>query len=78
MRDRIFNNWHALRVLRLVAGIAIAAQALYLKEWLLFTAGVGLAALALFHAGCCGVNTCNTYGNANSRREKETEYEKVA
>ena len=77
MKQRISNNWHVLRVLRLIAGIAIAAQAWYLKEWLLLAAGAGFAALALFHAGCCGVNACGTNHNSDINKEKETVYEEV-
>lgn len=77
MKQRLLKNWHALRVLRLIAGIAIAAQAWYLEEWLLMAAGAGFAALALFHAGCCGTNAYNADHNAVTNKEKETVYEEV-
>lgn len=66
-----------LRLLRLIAGIAIAAQALYLKEWMLFVAGIIFAAIALFHGGCCAGNDCKSYNSSTGKNKKETEYEEV-
>ncbi len=77
MKERLLTNWHPLRILRLLAGIAIAAQAVYLKEWLLFVAGTGFAAIALFHGGCCAGNACNTQNSSPGKTEKEIEYEEV-
>jgi hypothetical protein len=77
MKERLLTNWHMLRWLRLIAGIAIAAQALYLKEWMLFVAGIIFAAIALFHGGCCAGYDCNNYNSSIVKNEKETEYEEV-
>ena len=77
MRERLLTNWHLLRLLRLIAGVAIAAQAFYLKEWMLFIAGTVFAAIALFHAGCCIYNSCNTYSSSTNKNDKDIEYEEV-
>ena len=66
-----------LRLLRLLAGIAIAAQALYLKEWMLFMAGTLFAGIALLHVGCCAGNYCNTNIHSPVMDENEIEYEEV-
>ena len=77
MKERLLTNWHTLRWLRLIAGLAIAAQALYLKEWMLLVAGTVFAAIALFHGGCCAGNVCNTNNRSTAKNEKKIDYEEV-
>ena len=77
MKERLLTNWHTLRLLRLIAGIAIATQALYLKEWMLLVAGTVFAAIALFHGGCCAGNVCSTNNRSTPKNEKKIDYEEV-
>jgi len=60
MNTSLLNQWHFLRIFRLIIAIAIIIQAVFTKEWIIGIVGVLFAVMALFNVGCCGVNGCKT------------------
>ena len=56
----MLNNWSFLRVVRLLAGIAIIIQAIVNKDTVFGVAGFLFTIMALFNTGCCGTGGCYT------------------
>jgi hypothetical protein len=77
MKQAIFNNWTFLRVLRLLIGLAIVAQAIVSKDSLFGIAGLLFTGMAIFNVGCCGVGGCNTPIVKKEKSLKDISYEEV-
>jgi len=77
MKEIIMSNWNWMRVIRLLAGIAILIQAVVNKDTVFGVAGVLFASMALFNTGCCGVGGCNTPIKNSNKSTEEISYEEV-
>jgi hypothetical protein len=66
-----------MRILRLMAGLAITVQGLYAADGWFAIAGMLFTALALFNLGCCGSMGCGYTNNTSSKNMEETTYEEV-
>lgn len=75
--ERILKGWNFIRLIRLIFGVWIVAQAIVEHEWILGLAGIFFAGTALFNVGCCGVNVCQPSIKTNSGVNKEIIYEEV-
>ena len=74
------TNWNFFRVLRLIMGLIIIAQAILSKDVLFGVAGFIFTLLPLFNQGCCGTQSyCqnNVAHLKNNTTSKEKEYEEV-
>jgi hypothetical protein len=56
MKDRLLTNWSLVRVIYLLFGISIIAQAIASSIWLGVLFGSYFAAMGLFAFGCAGGN----------------------
>lgn len=73
-----FDNWNVIRVVRLALGLAILAQGILTRQWMVAGLGGMFTLLPLLNVGCCGVSGCQTAPPA--RKGKATEditYEEV-
>ncbi len=80
MIQTLFNNWTAMRLIRLVLSIIIIAQAVSVHDTAMSFAGAILLLMAIANVGCCGSNGCATpaYKKVNSDKKEETiSYEEV-
>lgn len=77
MKNILLNNWTFFRAIRLIMGIAIIVQAFLAKDILFGLAGFVFSGMALFNAGCCGTNSCNTINVKSNNKSKEITYEEV-
>ncbi len=77
MKEIIFSNWNWMRVIRLLAGIAIIIQAIANKDTVFGVAGVLFTIMALFNTGCCGVGGCNTPIQKSNSSTEDITYEEV-
>ncbi len=74
----VTSNWNFMRLLRLVAGIAITTQAIMARDVLFALAGLAFTGMALFNIGCCGVNGCSApVRNESKTSVKDISYEEV-
>ena len=72
----ITSQWHIMRIIRLMIGIMIIAQAFAGRNVMVGILGVIFTAMALFNVGCCGSNGC--IPNKKSRNNpNEFTYEEV-
>jgi len=53
MKEVLLNNWNFIRIVRLLAGIAIIVQAIANKDAVFGVAGFLFTIMALFNTGCC-------------------------
>lgn len=52
MTNTLFSNWSVIRIVRLVLGIVIIAQAIEIQNYWIILPGVIFTVMALFNAGC--------------------------
>ncbi|HMU71876.1 MAG TPA: hypothetical protein PKD93_04020 [Ferruginibacter sp.] len=76
-KQRMLSNWHLMRVLRLLMGIAILVQAGMMKDIPFFLIGVLFTAMPLFDIGCCASGTCVQAPPGRKNENKEIIYEEV-
>jgi hypothetical protein len=77
MKQIILTNWTFLRILRLVAGIAIIVQAVITKQTLFGIVGILFTSMAIFNTGCCGTGGCDTAFKNEPENTKDITYEEV-
>jgi hypothetical protein len=77
MKARIVQGWNWMRILRIIAGLAITIQGVYAADWLFAIAGMLFTALALLNMGCCATTGCGYTNNTGSKKVEETTYEEV-
>lgn len=77
---RIRQTWNLARILRLVIGLAAAAQGVFQKDVPLILAGSFLLFMSVFNYGCCGSGGCATNFTGKSQKnfkELNVEYEEL-
>lgn len=57
MKNILFTNWHAMRIIRLAFALFLFFQAYETQEWFLVAFGIFFLIQAIFNAGC-GANGC--------------------
>jgi len=55
----LFHNWHVMRWVRLILGIGILVQAIYMNDMLAGMIACFFLFQAITNTGCCGVNSCS-------------------
>jgi hypothetical protein len=77
MTNSFLKNWNFFRVLRLLMGLLILAQAFVSKDILFGLAGLLFTLMPLLNQGCCSIQSqCHVDTNTKSSR-KEIKYEEV-
>ena len=80
MMNRITQSWSIARILRLVIGLAAAAQGVYSGDIPMVLAGSFLFTMSVFNYGCCGSGGCATNFTGKSQTELKdlnVEYEEL-
>ncbi len=77
MAHSIFKNWTFIRLLRLVIGVAIIAQAISNNDFVFGFAGLLFSGMAIFNIGCCGTGSCNIFRKEGTTATKDINYEEV-
>jgi len=77
MKQIIFSNWNFMRLFRLIIGLGIMIQGIYIKDILFGIAGFIFAGMALFNLGCCAVGGCAVAPKKNTENTKDIHYEEV-
>ena len=77
MKQRILSKWNWLRWVRLLIGLAAAAQGIIQREYVLSLAGLFLMYMAIADIGCCGSAGCAVDYRKREESSKEKMYEEV-
>ena len=59
-KERLLNNWHPMRIVRLAIGLYMAGGAVYMKDWMFGVVGTFFLYQALSDTSCCGAAGCST------------------
>lgn len=59
VKQHLLTNWHVMRWIRLILGIALLAYAIVSHDMLSGILASFLLFQAILNAGCCGVNGCD-------------------
>lgn len=73
---QVGSHWHLMRIIRLMIGILIIAQAIADRHLMVGLLGAAFASMAIFNVGCCGSNGC-TPTKQTPNNPKEFTYEEV-
>ncbi len=58
--NKLLQNWHPLRLLRLALGLAAIIQGFVSKDVFAGAMGIFLLATSIFNVSCCGIKDCST------------------
>lgn len=70
------NDWNFMRVFRLLLGLLVLIQSLFIGDYLFSAFGVFFIFQALTNTGCCGSSGCSV-DYSNSNESKVPAYEKM-
>lgn len=78
MKQIIFSGWNWFRILRLVLGCIIIAQAFAMKDVMFGIAGLLFSVMAIFNVSCCGVGSCGIPPQKNATNNiNDIQYEEI-
>lgn len=78
MIESLSKGWKGFRLLRLILGFIIIAQAFIFKDITLGVAGLLFTIMSIFNISCCGINGCNIkYQKHKNLQEDSIEFEEV-
>jgi len=80
-RQRLLNNWHLMRIMRLGIGTMMLAEGIQSKDWAIGLFSFFFLYQAVTDTGCCGSQGCNTgYTRGGTKPAVKTEtieYEEI-
>jgi hypothetical protein len=82
LKQRLFTNWHLVRVMRLGIGTMLLVMGIQNKEWAMGLFSIFFLYQAITDTGCCGSNGyCPPSGKNRDTTQtvesKEIEYEEI-
>ncbi|MCD6012124.1 MAG: hypothetical protein K0Q79_1986 [Flavipsychrobacter sp.] len=80
MKQRLFTNWHLMRILRLGIGIWLLIAGIIMKDWAAGFFSVFFLYQAVTDTGCCSASGCSPMVNKTGKKVTdvpETEYEEI-
>lgn len=75
-KELLLTNWHAMRVIRLVIGVAFVIGYFVNHEWVMLLAGGLFLFQAVFNAGCQSCAAPPRY-NGSVQDVKDIDYEEI-
>jgi hypothetical protein len=58
LKEKVYNNWHLMRIVRLAIGIGMIILAIQTKDWAAGLFGGFFLFQAVTDTGCCGTQGC--------------------
>lgn len=58
LKIKLLQNWHAMRIIRLVLGAIAIAEFVPTKDWLFLMVGSVFLLQGIFNVGCNGAGAC--------------------
>ncbi|MGZ3822405.1 MAG: hypothetical protein ACXVJP_10225 [Mucilaginibacter sp.] len=81
LKQRLFYNWHIMRIIRLGFGIYLLVWAIQTKDWSIGLFSAFFVLMASTGSGCCGAQGCNSPKVTDKadlqNGQHEIEYEEV-
>lgn len=60
LKERLFTNWHLMRIMRLGLGVMMIVMGIQNKDWAVGLFSVFFLYQAVTDTGCCGSGACYT------------------
>ena len=60
LKERLFSNWHLIRIFRLGIGIVMLIAGIQSKDWMIGLLSAFFLYQAITDTGCCGARGCYT------------------
>jgi hypothetical protein len=77
MKSSALTNWNFMRIVRLVLGIAIIVQSVFVKDWGMTVVGILFTSMPIFNIGCCANGGCSVPLKHSKPKTEEITYEEV-
>ena len=83
LKQRVFTNWHLVRLFRLGIGIMMLVAGIQNKDWMIGLVSAFFLYQALTDTGCCGTKACyapktrKTASSVGPASDETIEYEEV-
>ena len=83
LKERIFTNWHLMRIMRLAIGIMLIVMGFQSRDWAMWLFSLFFIFQAVTDTGCCSSAGCYNFDAKQDKKSlsvvKETiiEYEEV-
>ena len=83
LKQRLFTNWHLMRIFRAAIGIMMLVMGIQNKDWAIGLFSIFFLYQAVTDTGCCGSQGCyNPPGRVNkdiahTEQTEEVEYEEI-
>ncbi len=81
LKQRLFTNWHLMRIMRLGIGIMLIVMGIQSKDWAMGLFSIFFLYQAVMDTGCCGTQGCYAppvrKSNTHAAGEEEAEYEEI-
>ncbi len=60
IKEKLFTNWHVMRILRLAIGVWMLVMAIQTRDWIVGVFSTFFLYQAVTDTGCCGTQACYT------------------
>lgn len=80
LRQRLFTNWHLMRIVRTAIGVWMLVMAIQSRDWAVGLFGAFFLYQGIADVTCCGANGCYTSGRriaGSAKTNSDFEYEEV-
>jgi hypothetical protein len=82
LKERIFNNWDTIRIMRLAIGLMLLVAGIQSRDWMIGLFSIFFIYQAVTATGCCGAGGCARPPRRVSSHEvtgddKHVEYEEI-
>ena len=79
LKQRLFTNWHLMRIMRLGIGAMLLVMGVQNKDWAMGLFSIFFLYQAVTDTGCCGSQGCYTTPVAKEKAlpGEEVEYEEI-
>ncbi len=76
MKQRLFYNWNAIRVLYVVIGVSLSIQSFRSSEWMGVIFGLYFSAMGIFALGCAAGNC--SIDSTNSKKDSTCQQAEIS
>lgn len=79
MKQKLFTNWHLMRIVRLGIGVWLLIAGIQMKDWVTGLLSIFFLYQAVTDTGCCGAQGCYARSAKGGRKDEihEVDYEEI-
>lgn len=77
LKEIVFSDWNAMRILRLIIGVLILIQGINMNEWIMIILSSTIMLQAIFNTGCCSSGSCYNNTKTDIKISDEIKFEEI-